>query len=69
VVAFPVDVSFVVSHGTFDLFDDIHATSFRSGAEPVSASLSIVCLESSPAKDPVHSPVRIPGPDPAQWLP
>ena len=54
-----VDVSFVVSHGTFDLFDDIHATSFRSGAEHVSASLSIVCLRSSPAKDPVQSPVQI----------
>jgi tRNA dimethylallyltransferase len=54
-----VDVSIVVGHGTFDLFDDIHATSFRSGAEPVSASLSIVCPRSSPAKDRVQSPVQI----------
>jgi hypothetical protein len=65
VVAFPVDVSFVVSHSTIDLFDDIHATSFRSGAEPVSASLSIVCPQSSPAKDAVQSLAG----SRAQWLP
>jgi hypothetical protein len=60
-----VDVSFVVSHSTIDLFDDIHATSFRSGAEPVSASLSIVCLRSSLAKDPFNPRSR----SRAQWLP
>jgi hypothetical protein len=60
-----VDVSFVVSHSTIDLFDDIHATSFRSGAEPDSASLSIVCPESSLAKD--RSSHR--AGSRAQWLP
>jgi tRNA dimethylallyltransferase len=59
VVASLVDVSFVVSHSTIDLFDDIHATSFRSGAEPVSALPSIVCLWPRPAKGRVQSPVQI----------
>lgn len=43
--------SFVAGHGTLDLFDDVHATSFLLPAPGLSAAAtSIVCLAPVPAK-------------------